>query len=76
MEVSVGCAIVLPPVLDGIELLHSLEGDLVDVVEGTPAVEDLVGLDVNLVEERIGNPAVPGATDGAEIRTGDVVPGG
>jgi hypothetical protein len=76
MEVSVGCARVLPPVLDGIELLHSLEGDLVDVVEGTPAVEDLVGLDVNFVEKRIGYPAVLGAADCAEVRTGDVVSGG
>ena len=46
--------------------------NLVDVVMRTPAEEDLVGLDVNLVDQTVLNPAILGSAHGAQVGLGDI----
>lgn len=49
------------------------EGQLVEVVERTPLEEDLVGRDVEFVDERVEGPAVCAAAGGCKVGLCDVV---
>ena len=65
----------MSPVFDRVEGLYVIQGDLVNMVQGTPAEKYLVGLDFDLIEERVSNPAILGASHRTEISLGNIVAG-
>lgn len=73
MEVAIGVAAVTSPVLNRVERLYVFQGDLIDVVKSAPAEKYLVGLNVDLIEERVSDPAILGASHRTEISPGDIV---